>query len=55
MMLLKPTSDRYLEVPINKVASLLHPFCDSADSVLAPHATKFLETLAKRLTEKHNT
>jgi hypothetical protein len=30
------------------------PFVMSADGVLAPQATKFLETLAKRLTEKQN-
>jgi hypothetical protein len=30
------------------------PLVMSADGVLAPQATKFLETLAKRLTEKQN-
>jgi hypothetical protein len=30
------------------------PFVMSADGVLAPQATKFLETLAERLTEKQN-
>jgi hypothetical protein len=30
------------------------PFVMSADGVLAPQATKFLETLATRLTEKQN-